>query len=644
MPPVSARRSYPPSWIDQLCSAVVSPDVSWRPAEEVSVVAAIRALHGWLADPRPYDGQHKAGWKSVIADFQRGADRLGPDLRTALGTDFAAAGSAAGQLDAGISNNQDRTKAFLDNRRTSDQRLLSQLTAAWARRPIRTGAWSDLKEACRDPSVTWDELSVRRDLFWHLVREGGHDAEQMSRHLVSVLSNQAFGVALARLWLGDITEDEVPQPLPTTSAGLPEEQQLELCERLLMKQATQGHVVVWIAFDLAGPGRYTQDVGPVTFYKAQWLQHALSQRGRPGAMPVPDELQSTDGFVNPGDLPDGAGEVLARVDLGTGAWTDPVRVATEQAEAVVALAGFNIGDTIWRRMTGYFVAVDDRIQVLARFATVRADTQRANDIYQNAMDAELADLATKLRARLPITDSEFSEVVQAVHWWEQARKQPPLAAVLLHVRILELLSQRVGVTPWQKYVDDFLQERWIRYLMMQRLRNVLDACLSRASAITNPADVDFLNELGRRITTYQPGGYALDLRAGFNALPDLARIFDSHDNTGRRVQEALSTYALPELPGLLAKYEAEWKLTLERLRRVRNALAHGGPVDDESAQSVQAFAEQLARLALAVALRGLLEAKTVAVANQERRQWIDGWKAALPAAADVPDALFGPTP
>ena len=63
-----------------------------------------------------------------------------------------------------------------------------------------------------------------------------------------------------------------------------------------------------------------------------------------------------------------------------------------------------------------------------------------------------------------------------------------------------------------------------------------------------------------------------------------------------------------------------------------------------TAERVQAFVEQLARLSLAVALQGLLEAKTVAVANQERKQWIDRWKTALPAAANVPDALFGSTP
>jgi hypothetical protein len=644
MPPFNTSRTYPPGWTDQLRSAVLSPDVHWTPAEDVGIVAATRALQGWLADRRPYDGQHRQGWKSAIADFQRSVSYLGPALRAVLGTDLVAAVSAVSHLDAGITSNVASTAALLQACRNSDQQFLDQLSARWTQPQTRIGAWSDLREACRDPATTWETLSLRRELFWQLVREGGYGAEQMSHHLAGVLGSDAFQVSLARFWLGDINEDDVPSPLPAADAELTEVQQLELCERLLTKPPTRGHYVVWIAFDLAGNGRYTQDVGPVSFYKAQWLQHALRQGGQHVAMPVPGELRSAEGLFGPRDLPDGAGEVLARVDLGTGAWTDPVRVATEQAEAVVALAGFNIGETRWRRMTGYLVAVDDHIEVLGRFEAVRSDAHRADDTNQHAMDAELADLATKLRAHLPITDPEFSEVVKAVHWWEQARKLPPLAAVLLHVRVLELLSQRAGVTPWQQYVDEFLQARWARHLMMQRLHSVIDACLSRAHLIADQADRNYLQEFSRRITTPQPGGYALDLREGFNALPDLARIFDPHDNTGRRVQDAVSRFTLPTLPAWLADLESEWKLALERLRRVRNALAHGGPVDEESAETVQAFAEQLARLSLAVALQGLLEAKTVAAANRERKQWIDQWKTDLPAAANVPDALFGPWP
>jgi len=66
-----------------------------------------------LADQRPYDGQHRQGWKSAIADFQRSVSHLGPDLRAVLGTDLAAAVSAIDQLNADITSNPARTAALL---------------------------------------------------------------------------------------------------------------------------------------------------------------------------------------------------------------------------------------------------------------------------------------------------------------------------------------------------------------------------------------------------------------------------------------------------------------------------------------------------------------------------------------------------
>ncbi len=219
MPPFSTPRTYPPSWIEQLRSAVLFPDVRWTPPEVVSVLVATRALRGWLADQRAYDGQHRQGWKSAIADFQRSVSYLGPDLRTVLGTDLAAAVSAVGQLDADVTSNPGRAATLLQARRTSDQQLLDQLSARWAQPQTRVGAWSDLREACHDPAVTWEALSLRRELFWQLVREGDHDAEQISRHLVGVLANEAFQVSLARLWLRDISEGQVPRTLPATDAG-----------------------------------------------------------------------------------------------------------------------------------------------------------------------------------------------------------------------------------------------------------------------------------------------------------------------------------------------------------------------------------------------------------------------------------------
>lgn len=640
----STPSTYPPSWIDQLRTTVLWPYQPWTTAETVSILVATRELRGWLTDPRPYEAQHRQGWCSAIADFQHSLAHLGPDLRAALGSELAAAVTAVSNLQADVTapGNQAHTATLLQARRSTDRQFLDQLSARWGRPEVRCAAWSDLMEACRDSSASYETLSMRRDLFWQLVQASEHDAGRMSDHLAGVLTDEAFYVGLARLWLGDLKESEVPRPFHLQDAGLTEQQQLDLCERLLTKAAVYGNYVVWIAFDLAGPGQIRQAVGPVLFWNAQWLRSVL-EHGGPNLAAVPSELTPPAGLFTPDGLPNDPGEVLARIELGPGAWTDPVRVATEQAEAVVSLASFNIGATQWRRMTGYLVAIDDRVKAIASFCPDRAVEDRANDLFQRAMDTELAALAPKLSTYLPITDPAFSEVVQAVHWWQQAQRQPPLVAILLHVWVLELLSQRVG-EKWYDYLDQYQQLWWVRGVMVHRLGNVVDGCMqSYDTTVSDPQDLAWLKALEQQITARQSNdGWRRDLRQSYDALPGLVRIFPPHDNLGRRIRNAAERLDLAKLPTWRDELMGEWKLARNRLRRVRNALAHGGPIDEDSAATVQEFAEQLARWSLTDALQGLLEAKSVLVANQDHRQWIERWSVGLSTWTSVGDALVGP--
>ena len=178
-------------------STVLRPEDRWAPAEVVSILVATRALRSWLTDRRSYEGHHKQGWRSAIADFQRSVGHLGPDLRSALGAELTAAVSAVGQLHADVNSpgSAAHTAALLQARRTSDQQLLDQLSAQWAQPKTRTAAWNDLMEACHEPTVSYETLSLRRDLFWQLIQASDHDAEQMSGHLAGVLTNEAFYVA-----------------------------------------------------------------------------------------------------------------------------------------------------------------------------------------------------------------------------------------------------------------------------------------------------------------------------------------------------------------------------------------------------------------------------------------------------------------
>ena len=624
---------------------MLSPDRHWVPAESVRIQLAARELQAWLADPRPYDGpQQKWSWLSVLADFLRSVDHLGSELTTALGSDLAAAVAAATSLKSDFDNkSHGQMEAALTTRRPGDQAVIDQLSTRWDGVDVRLAAWRDLIEACRDTTVPSDALAHRRDLFWHLARSGDHDTGQLSDFLAGTLGNNAYWVDLARVWLGDITDASTPLRRPDESAGLSEAEQLAFCGRLVTQTAAPGHYVVWVAYDHAGPGIIHRELGPISFWGVKWLRSVLPQGQGPNWDAVPSELKVADSMFRLDDLPkDDQDVLLARFDLGQGAWTDPVRVAIEQIESVVTLAGFHVGDTKWRRMAGYLVAIDGRVRGIGSFHPVISRDEFVNYDYQHAMDAELADLAQQLAAHLPVTDVSLSGTIQAARWWQQARRQSPLAAVLLHVRVVELLAHQIGVKKWFTYLDSYFRCEWVRHDLIHELGQVIDDCMRNADRLPNVADQQWLNMLRQATTTHHPGRvFHRDLGKCFDELPRLAQLFPPGDDLGRRVQDAIRRYTLQELPNRRDELERDWQLVRERVVRVRNTLAHGGPLMDDTVVTVHRFIDELAQWSLEVALEGLLSGQDVATANAAHQQACDQWNTDLTSATSVITALTG---
>jgi hypothetical protein len=645
MLPFNVPRTYPPSWVDLLRDTVLWPNRRWVPTESVNILLATRELQAWLADPRPYAGKdQKWSWLSVLADFLHSVDQLGPALTTALGSDLSAAVATTGSLKTDFESKTHRDmEAAFPARRSSDQAVIDQLNPRWDEVDVRLAAWRDLIETCRDTTVPYDTLALRRDLFWQMARAGDHDTSQLSDFLAGTLADSAFHVDLAKVWLGDTTDTGTSLRRPDESAGLSVNEQLDFCERLVTQPAIPGHYVVWIAYNHAGPGVIYRKLGPISFWSVKWLRAVLAEGQGPNWEVIPSELKVRDSMFRLDDLPkDDQDMLLARADLGAGAWTDPVRVATEQIELVVTLAGFHVGNTKWRPMAGYFVAIDDRVRGIGSFHPVISRDEFPNHPYQHAMDAELHDLAQQLAPHLPIADGSLSKTIQAVRWWQQARRQSPLAAVLLHVRVVELLAHQIGVEKWYTYLDDYQRASWIRYHLIYELGHVIDDCMHNVDRLPSVADQQWLHELRRTTTTYQPGGaFRRDLGKGFDKLPKLAQLFPPSDDLGRRVQDAVRRYTLQELPRWCNDLERDWQLVRDRVVRVRNALAHGGPLIDDTVVTVHEFIEQLAQWSLEVALEGLLGGQDIATANAAHKQESDQWNDGLASAATVIDALTG---
>jgi len=643
MLPFDVPRSYPPTWVDELRETVLWPDRRWTAAESLSILVACRELQGWLADPRPYEGkQHKWSWLSAVADFQQSVSQLGRELRDVLGQNLVAAVVAADTLQADLASMTHAAMADrLEGRRSADREIFHRLNSRWCEAESRAAAWNDLAEACKDTATSDEVLALRRDLFWELLRAGDYGVDQMSQLLAGVLGDSSFHVIQARVWLGDIAEEDVTLPRPFDSAGLTSDQQLALCERLLVKPPLRGHQVVWVAFDRAGPGTFHRELGPITLWNCEWVREVL-EKGGPNLSVIPGELKEKDGFFSPNSLPRERDVMLVRVDLDVGAWTDPVRFAIEQAEAVVALAGFRVGDSKWRQLPGHILAVDGRVRSMGSFGVQFDSRDIATPLYQDRMDAELANLTPRLEAHLPITDPNLSEIVQAVRWVQQAQRQPPLAGILLHVRVLELLSQRVDGSKWYTYLDRYHRATWIRNVMLNRLGDVIDDCLRNYERVVVVEDRIWLKDFGIAIRGHQLGGlYTLDLRRGLDVLPKLVSLFPLHDRLARPVQSAANRLALTALSSWRDELEESWNLTRERLIRVRNTLAHGGPIDDDAAETVSSFVQLLAHWSLSVALEGLLEGQSISEAHALRRQQGDEWTEGLSSAATAIDALTG---
>jgi hypothetical protein len=636
-------RSDPPTWVDELRISLISRKKSWSRDGVLDLFSAARELEGWLHDPRPYEGHHKSAWLSAVADFRSGANQIGPILKSVLGVQLSQTLAMVVSIKASIENNSPKALAtLLPARLKADQVVYAYFKRRWTEPAVRAAAWQDFVEVCRDEEASFDTLAVRHDLFWQLVQAADYAPNEIDQMLAYVLSDIAFYVARGQWRLGDITDDQLMALRPDgTEAGLTEGERLAICQRIIIQPPAVGHRIVWIAFNQAGPGTGIHKMGPVSFWDGEWVR-AVVEHGGSNLHHIPSELRMKEGFFRYQDLPEGRDVILARVDLGVGAFTDPVRVATEQAESVVALAGFRTGEARLRRLNGYLHFVDGRLYSTGTFMSPLASEDLTNPRYASYFVAELDRLAPQLQQHLLITNPDLTEVVQGVRWWQQARSPTPLASLLLDVRILELIAKRVGTT-WPEYVKSYMRISWVRQSIYDDLREALYEALHSAERLSSQEQQQKVETYRTAIVSWKGEGFTIDLRRCVDALPDLASIFPVHSRLGRRLQSLSKRLESPStVRAWRDELTDEWSLLADRLQRVRNALAHGGPIQDQGVESVHRFGQRLAAWALSVALEGILEGKTISVSHSDHVQREDTWWNQCSSAANVAEALFIP--
>ncbi|GLZ09718.1 hypothetical protein Acsp03_71840 [Actinomadura sp. NBRC 104412] len=630
------------SWLDEAVAALRKPDKAWCDEDRVSFVVAARELTAWLHDRRPYEGRHRPGWRSALRDFFQAAGDLGPEVTRSLGGELPRCRSIAQDLQSKITALSPVSfKALLATQSNAYRTAFQGLIGRFSDADVRLAAWNDVLAGYRTSVVSHQELAKRRDLFLAVIRAANLSPDRIASNLRGVLSNNAFEIFATRRALGDADAARSDAyPRPNQSANLGESERLSLCERLLTQSPQRAHYVVWVVFQHASMTRMVQTVGPITFYDAELIK-SLLQAKEDVLERLPEELRDKESFFQPSQLPEERDTVLARVDLGMSSFADPVLAAREQAEAVVALAGFRFGRPRWRILQGYLLAVDGRIRGMGAFMPLRDPDSLPVSASSDPMSDLLQMVEADLAPHLPVDNPELIELIEALHTWQKTDREEPLSSIILHMRIVELVAARVTHGAWYEFLDDYLCSTWVRDKILDMLHSaVFDAAYGHIEGLSSAQEQE---RRDIQLALFKSTGYGheIDLAKAYEALPRLVSMHPPQSQSGRELRHVMNLLSSPaSIVTLRDDLLDRWDIARERLQRIRNALAHGGPVDVDGAKTVHGFARQLAAWSLSRSLAGILKRNGVVDEHTRRRDEANSWFAAVPNAADAKSAIF----
>lgn len=507
-----------------------------------------------------------------------------------------------------------------------------------------SAAFDDLVETVRNDASSPEQLTVRLRILESTLGVDGRSLGSEGRLLAGVLDDAAMDVAVAGHYLHETPMPPMSELSNRDNAGLTAAERIGLCQALLQDERPAGRQVVWLVYgDARCADSWRIELGPITFFDGPALLGAVDavREGNTGPRDyLPSELWTETELSDPQHRQytwprDVEHWVAVRIDLGDQRLADPVRTAWDQVDALVQVAGFHGNGTSWQRFSGYQVVIDGQSRGSSPFGP-----PRDHRLLLDHTDEQLLELAPRLADRLPVTDPLLAELLRVsalVH--DRAESADP-TTLLQDVRAIELVASRCDVS-WQRLLTD---HQAISTVRRRTVLDVFNAVWTIAGSHELASHVDGMpspNELQRSV----PGDhrrYELRIDVAFAALLDLANRLPAHHAAGRRIRSLARHLADT---GALGRWVdgsvADYRRRVNRLKRCRDALTHGGPISLDVAATVQPFANREAQAVVATALEAVLEGRTVRQFYDELRDEQETWREAMGSATSVLAALTG---
>lgn len=589
---------------------------------------AIAEAQLWLADTRPYAGDLRRASVSCFGDLLDTLASFGPSVADHVATQ---ANSLKVSLEPLMAQQPPRPQEERQRAKSALDAFEHRLRDAGSTK----AAWSDLVHAVDDHSDI-DTLRPRTYCLYALLAYSGADAESTFRRASGVLGDDAYEEAFARYLVGQDSRETIDaRSLLGNVGGVPQAERIELCEQLLSAPWVPRHHVVWVAFDHAHVASHPGvAVGRMQFFEVALLRSAIEMGT--SATPLPTELFQPGLTVN--SIP--AGEVvLARVDLGTRPVAGALEKARELARSAVDAAHFNAetGAAGWSPTDDYIHFVD------GHYAGELMTDRRDPPVGRMAMEkvgTELAALGSTALADPSWLDENVARL-ETVTWFRRASSLSGAPRLLLDMRVVE---HATGKGPsadekWWQYLDLYWKAAWIRHeLGAQVAVPLLHA--ARIGEVTGIGIDRARNELIDDVVSLKWPTYSVRLGAAAGLLPKLAEMFPD-DPIRRAVFRTLAerTSDPDAVRRWVARIDEQWDRLRARARRVRNALAHGDPVDDRVVNSAATFVHQLAASVIAIELEALTSRKSLHQEHDDLVKEASLWRKRLSEMSDVADAV-----
>lgn len=589
-----------------LIAEVLRTSADRRPESAVlPLLDAIEELIGWITDIRPFDGRYRSSWVSATKDVDASVAASGPAIRTLI-----AAGWAAFNINDAIKH------ATTPALRSADVSAVEKLRSLLVSADGVEATWLDLvaSAALGRTKEVWFPLACLKSA--HAAR--GLDLAARSRVLAGVLQDRLLDVESAKLELDPAREYPIHDVSAaiTASAGLAPSERVKLATALLLAPPAEASYIVWLAVDRASVLGMDLHVGTVQFFDSAYVAAVLNSPAVDRVAVLPDEIRHLDGARTP--FPASHTVLLARIDMGYRKSSFVVRDARRHLLALLAPADRAFSRD-WTVMPGSVVFQDGHEVIWSAFDTIEDENvHRLGRVAVDWLDGAGRKLAVALPAQ---PNGELDRFLDLMEWDSAHRSTDPLTTLLLAVRTIETVAQRLG-RDWQVLARDYVSD-----IAWARLKSELGAAARKALHADryhpDPAVRVRLREVFLEVDKHNATSNPTNFEAFVSYLPELIDLWDLPLEAQQDPIEVRRIVRVTELRQQHQRWTSkaafdlalddskkDLDLQINRAVRLRNAAQHGGPLQSASINSVASLVDSVRQWILTSMLRGLLDGRS----------------------------------